>query len=183
MRNSTTMKSAADDAATSVAAAEAIVDRLGHKLAASRSELEALARERRPLTFAAEALDDRNAARRLVALVREEAAARQKISDLDLALEEGRSRLMAAQAAEIAERKPVYNCDRTRRIGGLEIPAGQEFTLLAWPHETTCRSTPRPRRCPGTRLRTLYFCRFCRPASPAPAMARPAPAVDFEQLA
>ena len=50
---------------TSVATVEKIVDGLKHKLTAARRELEVIGKERRPVAYAAEALDDRNAARRL----------------------------------------------------------------------------------------------------------------------
>ena len=118
-----------------VAGAEAIVASIESKLAAARSELEATARARRPLAYAA-ALDDAVAARQLATLVKDETAAQTKVRNLELACEMAGAELVAAKEAEIRARRPRYVSDRTRRIGGLTIEPGVEFELLnSWPTE------------------------------------------------
>ncbi len=118
-----------------VAGAEKIVAKLEAQLAVARRELEATARARRPLAYAA-ALDDAVAARQLATLVKDETAAQTKVRNLELACEMAGAELVAAKEAEIRARRPRYVSDRTRRIGGLTIEPGVEFELLnSWPTE------------------------------------------------
>ena len=132
------------DADAPVAAAEAIVDRLERRLGTERATLAGITQAKRPLAFEAMALEDRAAINRLAALAREEAAARQKVYDLELAREVGNERLAAAKAAELVARRPRYRSTTYRRIGGLEIAVGEEFEWLGWPSATDIHSI-RPR--------------------------------------
>ena len=72
------------------------------------------------------------AARQLATLVRDEAAARDKVRNLELAFEMAGAELVAAKEAEIAERKPRYRCD--------EPGASVAWKLL--PARNSCCSTP-----------------------------------------
>ncbi len=134
MLNSTTMKSTADDGAASVADAAKIIADIERQLTVARGSLDGLTRARRHSAYLA-ALGDRGAKSHLAVLASDEAQARQWISDLGLALGVARERLDAAQAAEIAARRPRYVSDQTRRIGGREIAADTEYELLTWPTE------------------------------------------------